>query len=222
MSARRSGRSTGPARPATPEAPLPLVVRRWSELVVFDLAMVAFTALVAVKAGNWPGVGTWVAFSVVYVFWLRRRMPHSPGRKAAGILAGLGFVVLVVGAGYGTTRIYLDIWGRTGTATVVGRSSETTRGGGEAYTCTVVLPNGDERRLQASSGTCERAHPMLDHSHVPVVYDPAHVVLPMAGTKEQLGTAKSVLPGGIGLLLVVGAAAHAILSTAAAQRGRRP
>ncbi|MFG2884247.1 hypothetical protein ACGFYV_18440 [Streptomyces sp. NPDC048297] len=203
------------------EAPLRLVARRWSELIAFDLAMVAVTALVAVKAGSLPAVGSWVAFSAVYVFWLRRRMPHSPGRKAAGVLAGLGFVALVVGAGYGTTRVYLDLWGRTGTATVIDKSSGTTRGGGRAYTCTVVLPDGDERQLQASNSTCERAHPMLEGSRVPVVYDPAHVVRPMAGTKDQLATGKSVLPGGIGLLLVIGAAAHAIGSTAIAERDRR-
>ncbi|GHE00921.1 hypothetical protein [Streptomyces alanosinicus] len=201
------------------EPPLRHVVRRWSQLLGFDLAMVAASSLVAVRVGRWPAVATWVAFTVLYVFWLRRRMPRAPGHKAAGILAGLGYAILVVGAGYATPRVYLDTWGKEGTATVVDQSTSRTRGGGEAYTCTVILPGGDTRRLEASSGTCKRLTPLVD-GQVPVVYDPAHVVLPMAGTKGQLGVGKSVLPCGIGLLLVVGAGAHTIRRTAVVQRGR--
>ncbi|WP_159056559.1 hypothetical protein [Streptomyces yokosukanensis] len=176
-------------------------------------------SLVAVKVGNWPAVATWVAFTLVYVCRLRRRMPRSPGHELAGILAGFGYVILVVGAGYGTPGVYLDIWGEQGTATVVDQSTTRTRGGGEEYTCTVVLPNGDSRRLQASSGTCRNLEPMAD-DRVPVVYDPAHVILPVAGTKARLGTAKSVLPSGIGLLLVLTGAAHVIGRTAKARRER--
>ncbi|MEU9478802.1 hypothetical protein [Streptomyces sp. NPDC048191] len=197
-----------------------LVVRRWSQLLAFDLLVVAAASVVAVTMGRLPAVGTWVAFTLLYVFWLRRRMPRSPGHGLSGVLAGLGYVILVLGAGYAAPRVYLDSRGEEGTATVVDRSATRTRDGGEEYTCTVTLPGGDTRELQAAGDTCERLEPVLD-DRVPVVYDPAHVVLPMAGTKRQLGTEKSVLPCGAGLLLVVTGAGHALLRTAAARR-RRP
>ncbi|QHC23342.1 hypothetical protein [Streptomyces sp. GS7] len=100
-------------------------------------------------------------------------------------------------------------------ATVVDRRATWTHGGKD-YTCTVTLPNGDSRQLQASSRTCRHLEPLLA-DQVPVVYDPAHAVLPIVGTKAQLGTAKTVLPGGIGLLLVLTATVHAIRQTATAQ-----
>ncbi|MGW1285474.1 hypothetical protein ACWD4N_17590 [Streptomyces sp. NPDC002586] len=199
------------------EVPLWLVVRRWSLLLTFDLLMVAAGSLVAVTVGRRPAVATSVAFTLLYVFWLRRRMPRSPGHRLAGILAGLGYVILVFGAGYATPRIYLDTWGKEGTATVVDQNTTRTRGGGKDYTCTVVLPNGDARELQASSDTCKHLEPLGD-DQVPVVYDPGHVVLPAAGTKDRLGTAKSLLPCGIGLLLVVTGAAYAVGRTAGVRR----
>ncbi|MGW4566482.1 hypothetical protein ACWEN3_30160 [Streptomyces sp. NPDC004561] len=207
--------------PVPPEgrAPLRLVVLRWSQLLAFDLAAVAATGLAAVKIGRWPAVGTYVAFTLLYVLWLRRRMPRSPGRRVAGIVAALGYAVLIIGAGYGTPRVYLDAWGKEGTATVVDQNASRTRDGGEDHTCTVTLPNGDRRQLQASSHVCAHLEPIVA-DRVPVVYDPAHVVLPMAGTKGQLDVAKSVLAPAIGLSLVVAAVAHAVVRTAVAGGGR--
>ncbi|EST35004.1 hypothetical protein M878_08010 [Streptomyces roseochromogenus subsp. oscitans DS 12.976] len=207
--------SAGPER----EVPLGLVARRWSFLLGFDLVVVAPGSLVAVTVGRRVAVGTWVAFTLLYVFWLRRRMPRSPGHKAAGILAGVGYAILILGAGDAAPRIYLDTWGKEGTATVVGQNTRRTRDGGKDYTCTVTLTNGDSRELQASSDTCECLEPLVE-DQVPVVYEPGHVVLPVAGTKGQLGTAKGVLPCGIGLLLVVTGAAHAVGRTAAVRRER--
>lgn len=200
------------------DVPLRLVVRRWSQLLAFDLAAVAACGLLDVVVGRWAALGTCAAFTALYIFWLRRRMPRSPGRKAAGYLAGLGLAMLIIGTGYGAPRIYLDGWGKEGTATVTDQKATRTRDG-ENYTCTVTLPNGDSRQLRASSRTCERLEPLVA-DRVPVVYDPAHVVQPMAGKKGQLGPVKSVLPGAIGLLLVLGAAAHAVRRTAAARRER--
>ncbi|MGD3112991.1 hypothetical protein, partial [Streptomyces sp. YGL11-2] len=83
------------------EVPLRLVVRRWLQLLAFDLAAVAACGLVAVEAGHWPALGTCAAFTLLYIFWLRRRMPHSPGHKAAGKVAGLGFAALIISVGFG-------------------------------------------------------------------------------------------------------------------------
>ncbi|GGV02424.1 hypothetical protein GCM10010211_82220 [Streptomyces albospinus] len=145
------------------------------------LAAVAACGLVAVEAGRWPALGTSAAFTLRYIFWLTRRMPRSAGHEVAGQVAGLGFAALITGVGIGSPRLYLDALGKEGMATVVDHLATRTYGGKD-YICPVGLPHGDSRQLQASSRTCERLEPLLA-DQASVVYDPAHVVLPIAGTK---------------------------------------
>ncbi len=207
--------------PERPPATALVVGRGWAGVLLFDLVAAAAMIVLGAEVGRFAAGGAFFVMLFVYVRWVRRRVPDSPGRTAAAVVAGIGFVVLLVGVGYGTGRAYLAAFGRQGTAQVVSRQSSTERGGGVSYRCTVRLPDGHTSALGASSGECERQRPDPQPefaSRVPVVYDPSHVVDPMAGTRRQLGVAKTVAPAAAGLALIVLAAGSAVLRTAAARR----
>jgi hypothetical protein len=201
-----------------PFAPTGLVVSRWLQLVLFDLAAILGCGVLATEVHALAALGACIAFAICYVLWLRRRIPASPGRTLSAVVAAIGLVAALIGVGYGAPRIYLEMRGRAGIATIVDVQTQKLRGGGTSYQCTVQLRDGDVRKLQASSRTCKEHSRTFDGA-VPVIFDPAHVIAPVAGGKKQLGIAKSVLPTAIGLLLILLAAANAIVRSRSGRPG---
>lgn len=184
------------------------VLVSWGQIILFDFAAVASGAFLTTRAHWLVALGSSVLFTFLYVFAGRRMVPRLHGVRVGGFLAGLGFIALLIGVGYGAPRIYLRFWGAEGLATVVSHDSARDRSGNEMFTCNVRLPSGAVRKLQASSRTCQGLEPILS-DHIRVVYDGSNVVAPIAGTKGQLGLTKSIAPVAAGALLVLFGAGRA-------------
>ncbi|GAA1881312.1 hypothetical protein [Streptantibioticus ferralitis] len=193
------------------------VVRRWSLVLLFDIAAAALCWLLTLAGSRQSTLAALVALLMLHGVWVMRAMPDSPGRKVAGFLAWIGLPVLLLGVVHGSPRAYLDIWGREGTASAY--SLTWTRSNGVASpTCYVRLPDGQVKELRTDSRTCKSLDTAAAEP-IQVVYDPSEGVLPVSGTKANLGIGQDVGFAMGGLLLVVLAAGTAVLRTALAARG---
>ncbi|WP_269853813.1 hypothetical protein [Streptomyces sp. RPT161] len=194
------------------------VIRRWTLVLLFDLAAGALCWLLTLAGNRATTLAVVLALLMVHGVWVMRGMPEAPGHRAAAILAWVGLPVLLLGVVYGSPRAYLDIWGRQATATAYSQTWTHTNGTAPSPTCYVQLPDGQVRELLTDNRTCAGLGSAAARP-IPVVYDPAEGVLPVSGTKASLNLGRDMGFAMAGLLLVVLAAGTAVVRTGAAARG---
>ncbi|MEU1630190.1 hypothetical protein ABZ746_33820 [Streptomyces sp. NPDC020096] len=192
------------------------VVRRWSLVVVFDIAAAALCWSLTLAGSRASTLAALVVLLMLHGVWIMRGMQDSPGRKVAGVLAWIGLPVLLLGVVYASPRAYLDIWGREGTANAYGQTWTHSKGVASP-TCYVRLPDGQVKELLTDSRTCKDLD-TVGAEPIHVVYDPSEGVLPVSGTKANLGIGQEVSFALGGLLLVLLAAGTAVVRTALAAR----
>jgi hypothetical protein len=205
-------------RPADTTPLIRRVLRRWTLVLLFDLAAGVLCWLVTLADSRATTLAAVLVLLMVHGVWLMRGVPDAPGRRVAVALAWAGLPVLLLGVVYGSPRAYLYIWGRQATATADSQIWTHAKGAASSPTCYVRLPDGQVRELLTDDHTCAGLG-SGDARPIPVVYDPSEGVLPVSGTKAGLGIGRDMGFAAAGLLLVVLAAATAVVRTGRAARG---